>query len=161
MLSIEQYEETAIDFRSIATMLLADAVVSETENSEDSEFRSLRERFCQPQQDICDLFAYEISESGIDIDVEVKSVEESIKKMILVIDTGLKDFTFEEMWETDKSAAHREVLRCVGHGVSFWDDCDPEDFGQSSRPDVGNFESPYGEVYDVLVKLTNHERESH
>jgi len=159
MLSIEQYEETAIDFRSIAMMLLADAVVSETENSEDSEFRSLRERFVQPRQDICELFADEISMSGIDIEIEVQSVEASVKKMILAIDAGLEDaFTFLQMWETDKSAAHREIARCVGMGVSFWDDYDPEDFGQSTHPKVGYFESPYSEAYDVLVKLMKYER---
>lgn len=87
----------------------------------------------------------------------INRIETSVMQMICVIDSKLEDnFTFAKMWETDKNAACREILRSVGHGVSFWDDYDPNDFGQSDHPDVGWFESPYSECYTVLTKFVAH-----
>lgn len=159
MPSIEQYavsvSESTIDLREIAIMLLADSTANEVQEPE-SEFHDFETRFNRSQEDVCDLFVCEMS--GIDIETELKSVEESVERMILSVNSNLVGLTFEEMWKTDEKGARREILRCVGHGVSFWDDYDPQDFGQSDRPRVGYFESPYNEAYDCLVKLVNHER---
>ncbi len=145
-------DKSKVNLRELATMLLADCVASEVESND--EFCLLRKEFMRPQEDICELFTNAIEEAGIDIDTELLAIETSVMQMICVIDSKLEDnFTFAKMWETDKNAACREILRSVGHGVSFWDDYDPNDFGQSDHPDVGWFESPYSECYTVLTKF--------
>jgi hypothetical protein len=150
--------ESEVNLRELAIMLLADCVASEVENSEENaEFYLLRKEFVRPGGEICELFTIAIEEAKIDIESELRAIETSVMRMIFVIDSNLKDnFTFAKMWETDKGVACREILRSVGHGVSFWDDYDPEDFGQSDRPNVGWFESPHNECYDVLTKLVIH-----
>ena len=154
-------DETEIDLQEIAMMLLADVVASEVENPGEDlvGIELLRKEFVRPQEDICELFADFIEEANIDITSELDAVQASVRQMIRVIDANLKDdFTFEKMWAISRSAACYEILRSVGHGVSFWDDYDYEDFGQLDLPEVGWFESPYNQAYDVITKIVNYIR---
>lgn len=147
--------EPEVDLRELAIMLLADCVASEVESND--EFNLLRKEFMRPQQDICELFTNAVEEAGLDIESELVVIETSVIRLIFVIDSKLESgFTFAKMWETDKKAACREILRSVGHDVSFWDDYDPEDFGQSDLPEVGWFESPYYQCNSVLTKFVAH-----
>lgn len=145
-------DESQVDLRELAEMLLADCVASEVESND--EFHLLRKEFMRPQQDICKLFINAVEEAGIDIDTELLAIERDVIAMIIAIDSKLENgFTFAKMWKTDRKAACREILRSVGHGVSFWDDYAPEDFGQPDCPDVGLFESPHSECYEILTKF--------
>lgn len=148
-------DKSQVDLRELAEMLLADCVASEVATND--EFNLLRKEFMRPQSDICKLFATAIEEAGIDIDAELLAIERDAIAMIFAINSKLESgFTFAKMWEINKTAACREIRRSVGHGVSFWDDYNYEDFGQSDHPDVDLFESPHDECYEVLAKLVAH-----
>ena len=155
--------ESQVDLREIAIMLLANATASEVESpGEDPEFdfSYLLREFVRPQEDICETFRATVLDEGIDIESEILAAEAHALKVIESIDANLKNFTFEEMYETSRAGAYREICRGVGHGISFWDDHDPEDFGQDELPKIGYFESCYDEAYRVLTKLVAHREQN-
>ena len=175
-------EESIVDLREIAIMLLADATANEVENaysySNNEPFGVLCDDFLLSDVEICETlintmldarinakicekFMCTMLDAGIDIEPELVATEALALKIIESIDAHLKGgATFEEMYKEFKGGAHREVLRGLGHGVSFWDDYRPEDFGQDELPEIGWFEPCYDEAYMVLTKLVAHREQN-
>ncbi|MEG3877895.1 hypothetical protein QT972_10985 [Microcoleus sp. herbarium7] len=156
--------EPIVDLHEIAIMLLAEATASEVENafSNDEPFGDLYDDFLRSGAEICETFMCTILDSGIDIEPELRRAKVLALRIIKSIDAHLKGgFTFEEMYKVSKKGAHRQILSGLGHGVSFWDDCRHEDFGQDKNSHtVGYFESCYDEAYTVLTKLAAHREQN-
>ena len=155
--------ESMVDVREIAIMLLAEATASEVEDTDSQpNFNHLFREFVRSGEDICETFMDTMLDAGIDIEPELVAAEALALKIIKSIDAHLTGgFTFEEMYEASKSGALRQVLSGLGHGVSFWDDYRPEDFGQDKHGrTVGRFESCYDEAYMVLTKLAAHREQT-
>lgn len=156
-------EESMVDLREIAIMLLADATANEVEDSDFwPNFNHLSSEFVHSGEDICKTFMDTMLDAGIDIEPELVAAEALALKIIESIDAHLKGgFTFEEMYKTSKIGAHRQVVSAFGYGVSFWDDHRPEDFGQDKHGrTVGCFESCYDEAYMLLTKLVAHREQN-
>ncbi len=153
--------ESIVDLREIAIMLLADATASEVENQEGTpNFYHLHDDFVRSGEDICETFRATVLDEGIDIEREILGAQVLALKIIKSIDANLKDFTFEEMYETSEADAHREICRGIGHGLSFWDDNDYQDFGFLEMPKIGYFEPCHAEAYSVLTKLVAHREQN-
>lgn len=155
--------ESQVDLREIAIMLLAEATASEVESaySNDEPFGALHDDFLRSGAEICETFTDTIRDAGIDIEPELREAKVLALRIIKSIDAHLKgEATFEEMYKEFKAGAHREILRGLGHGVSFWDDYRYEDFGQDDLPETGLFESCYDEAHIVLTKLAAHREQN-
>ena len=146
--------------RRVAILLLTDAVDSECQNvpedSESPDFTFLWSALFASGQEMTTTFMSAVQKSGVDIEPELLACELKAIEIIESINANLKGFTFSDMWRSSPGDALSEVLRAIGHGVSFWDNHRPEDFGQDDSPKLGWFETCYDQGYMVCTKLATH-----
>jgi hypothetical protein len=146
--------------RRIAILLLVDAVSCECENKSDDpesqDFSFLWSELFASGCEKTDTFILAISNTDIDIESELIACEMRGIEIVETINANLKSFTFADMWKIAPNDVFSEILRVIGHGVSFWDNHNPEDYGQDTLPKVGWFESCYDEAQLVLVKLADY-----
>jgi hypothetical protein len=146
--------------RRIAILLLVEAVSSECEcksdNSEVQDFSFLWNQLFASGCEMTDTFMSAVGNTDVDIEPELRACEMRSIEIIESINANLKNFTFADMWKISSNDALSEILRVIGHGVSFWDNHNPEDYDQDMLPKVGRFESCYNEAHLVLTKLADH-----
>lgn len=131
---------------SIIDLIIADSIATLVET--DDPYSHLLRLFIRPGEDIVE--NYKSAKQGIDLSTEYQALIPFVEQLIDNIGSDL----FTDMLDTDDNAAHSEVLRCFGHGVSFWDDHYYEDFGFSETPRLKTtLEQPYNVASQILDKI--------
>ena len=129
---------------------IIDLIVASTASSlvdGDGEYSHLQELFFQPQTDILD--NYKEATASIFLFDEYRQLLPLVEEVIDNIGCEL----FNDMWEEDESCALSEVLRCFGHGVSFWDSYYWSHFGFDTIPKVRMMEEPWDIATRILGKI--------
>lgn len=131
---------------SIIDLILADTITYLVDD--DETYSHLRPLFIQPQQDIVQLYK-QIMEP-VDYLFFVVDLMPLVRQVIASIGIDL----FTDMLDTDEESTHSEVLRCFGHGVSFWDNHNYRDFGFSEVPRLKTtLEQPWDIATQILDKI--------
>lgn len=148
--------------RRVAILLLTDAVASEVENKSDDpespDFRFLWKKLFAPGREMTDTFMSAVQDLGVDIEPELLACEIRGIEIIESINANLTDFSFANMWRISPNDALSEIMRALGHGVSFWDNHRLSAFGFDELPKIGNFEGCCDEAYTALVKIVEYTR---
>lgn len=132
--------------RSILELIMADTIVSLIEDNENYSY--LIPLFIQPSEDI--VTNYKQVTAGIFLFDEYRQLLSLIDQLIDNIGADL----FTNMVDTDENSAYSEILRCFGHGVSFWDNHNYQDFGFSEMPQLKKtFENPHNVASQILNKI--------
>lgn len=136
--------------RSIIELIMADTIST---CLDDEEYSHLRHLFIQPGQDIVE--KYRQVTASIFLFDEYRQLLPLVDQLIDNIGADL----FSKMWEADESSTLREVLRCFGHGCSFWDSWDYTGFlGIDKMPKLKTtLKSPYYVAAQVLDKIAERE----
>jgi len=136
--------------RSIIELIMADTISTFLEYEEYSHLRHL---LIQPREDIVENYR-QVTASLFLFD-EYQQLLPLVDQLIDNIGTNL----FSKMWEADESSTLREVLRCFGHGCSFWDSWDYTGFlGVNKMPKLKTtLESPYDVATQILDKIAERE----
>jgi hypothetical protein len=146
------YEEK-FDIREISIALLSEALPSLLD--EDREDDVCLTALARELASDCPYRV--LLESGIDIEPEMLHIDNLATEMIASIDKGMNGvFTFEGMWNENKSHAFSEIYRAIGHGTSFWWHHGYEDFGFEDMPNIDDFDSPYSQVEAILAKFVDY-----
>ena len=134
--------------QDIINTILASTISSLVDGG--GEYSHLRELFIESQTDILD--NYKEATASICLFEEYRQLLPLVTDVIDNIGCEL----FSDMWEEDESSALSEVLRCFGHGVSFWDKyywCHFSHFCGSGRPKVRMMEEPWDIAARILGKI--------
>lgn len=136
--------------RSIIELIMADTISTFLEYEEYSHLRHL---LTQPREDMVENYR-QVTASLFLFD-EYQQLLPLVDQLIDNIGTNL----FSKMWEADESSTLREVLRCFGHGCSFWDRWDYTGFlGVNKMPKLKTtLESPYDVATQILDKIAERE----
>jgi len=144
--SIELTAERPEMVRGILELIVADSISTLVES--DEGYSHLTSLFIQPGEDIVE--NYKSTTAGIFLFDEYRQLLPLVDQVVGNIGADL----FTDMLDTDENSAYSEVLRCFGHGVSFWDSWDYKDFGFSEMPRLKTtLESPYDIATQILDKI--------
>lgn len=130
----------------IIDLIVAESIATLVETQDD--YSHLHDLFIRSGQDIVE--NYTSSKYGIDLSTEYQSLHPLVEQVIDIIGSNL----FCDMWDADESSTLSEVLRCFGHGTSFWDNHKYQDFGFNEMPKLKTtLESPYDIASTILDKI--------
>src|SRR4028119_375985 len=142
----ELMSESPSTVEDIIDLILSDTISTLVES--DEGYSHLRPLFIQSGEDIVE--NYKDAIAFIDLSAEYQSLHPLVENIIHNIGADL----FVDMLDADEDKAYSEVLRCFGHGVSFWDNYDYKDFGFSEMPQLRTtLEQPYDIATQVLDKI--------
>lgn len=136
----------------IIDLIVAESIATLVET--EGDYSHLHDLFIRSGEDIVE--NYTSSKYGIDLSTEYQSLHPLVEQVIDNIGANL----FFMMWESDGSSTFYEVLRCFGHGVSFWDNWKYQDFGFNEMPQLRTtLESPYDIASIILDKIAEQHSE--
>lgn len=136
----------------IINLIVAESIATLVETEDD--YSRLHDLFIRSGEDIVENYAS--SKYGIDLSTEYQSLHPLVEQVIDTIGSDL----FCDMWDADESSTLSEVLRCFGHGVSFWDNHNYQDFGFNEMPKLKTtLESPHDIASTILDKITDYHPE--
>jgi len=143
----ELMSESPSTVKDIIDLILADTVtiIVNTELGYKLQFSNY---FSQCGLDVVEL--YKTAKEDLDLSAEYLALHPLVEQVIDNIGADL----FTDMLDTDENSAYSEVLRCFGHGVSFWDNHDYKDFGFFEMPRLKTtLEHPYDIATQILDKI--------
>jgi hypothetical protein len=135
---------------SVIDLILADTISTLVESEED--YSHLCSLFIQSGEDIFE--NYKDTKKSLNLSAEYQSLHSLVEQVIDNIGSDL----FTDMLDTDKNSTYSEILRCFGHGVSFWDNNDYKDFGFSEMPQLRTILEP---PYDIATQILDKIAEAH
>lgn len=140
----ELMEERPEMVESIIDLIIADSVATLVE----TQYTHLCDLFFESGADIVEKYKDSIKCLRLYSDYLV--LHSLVQKVICNIGTEL----FCDMWDADESAALSEVLRCFGHGVSFWDTWGYKEFDFEETPQLKTtLEQPWDSATLILEKI--------
>lgn len=131
---------------SIIDLIIA-STISTLVETEDT-YSHLHDLFICSGEDIVE--NYKAAKQGIELANEYPTLYSLVEEVIDNIGSDL----FCDMLDTNQSDALSEVLRCFGHGVSFWDSWDCKLFQLSEDPKLKTtLDNPYVTACSILDKI--------
>lgn len=142
----ELMEERPEMVESIIDLIIADSIATLVET--DDTYSHLLPLFIRSGEDIVE--NYKSAKQEIDLSTEYQALYPLVEEVIDNIGSDL----FTDMLDIDENASYSEVLRCFGHGVSFWDSWDCKLFGLKKNPKLKTtIDAPYIRACLILNKI--------
>lgn len=130
---------------SVIDLIVADSIACLVETE---DYSHLRDLFIQPGEDIVE--KYQQATEHLDFFAEYRQLLPLVEEVIENIGGEL----FNDMWQEDELATLSEVLRCFGHGTSFWDKYSLEYMDLTERPKLKiTLEQPWDIATSILEKV--------